>query len=250
MCRIYQPLLRFQVMVNSKIPNALCDHAFLVMNPQGMQPAHIPCLPDAKLDEMVSAGILSAEKKETCLELSRLAQSVHAPLLAVWPFRTTRSVVSVFTGTRSYWCPTGRVRVSFDPQGPSWFCVCPVSGCVHRKVLRWYLFVERPHMLRGDKEDVEVQEPVDAVEPPEEQMREQDMIRKMALHRYRNCRLPVEFPPELLNEGCLQPPFSFAPTETCCAECNAELGDARPVTTKATLLVLGYPGLHKRRCLL
>ena len=124
-----------------------------------------PPLMAASLQSMVDQGLLSTTRQEECQQLQRkaLSEEVNCVFPIFWenqrpPERFIH--FSVFTGEHDSWCHFGRTRVYFDTHKGQWHCQCQnkTKQCSHRCVCKWWLFQERPQLLRDTDPTTDVEE--------------------------------------------------------------------------------------------
>lgn len=230
------------VAVNSGVPNFDCSHTELIRLDT---PTAEAALNLEVLDTMVKGTALSSAVRDDLLALHASAQTVNAPLAAVWPYgRTSRVLLSVFTGIRCNWSLFGRVLVtcSFSGRG-SLRCECPIISCRHRAVMRWYLAQNHP-VVPGAKfvEAVDEEGPVAPTQP--DSVPELD-FGAVALYQLGNKKMPLQIPREQQDESGIAADLVLIPAETECHRCGSRLSAPSVVSRQATALLYREPGVVK-----
>ena len=115
--------------------NFMCPHLVSCMNAS----SEVKSMP---LCEIVNLKMSEATKERLTTLLSSAAIS-ESPLVIKYPSATEVQYFSVFSGLNRYWCPFGRVVVSFQKDS-SLLCPCtpPRHNCCHKAAVRWALELE------------------------------------------------------------------------------------------------------------
>ncbi|XP_067303075.1 uncharacterized protein si:ch211-10d23.5 isoform X2 [Pseudorasbora parva] len=151
-------------------PGKECRHLVRTHHARPYAPPPPLCL--NSLEQMADKHVLSEPEKQECQGMNSRAclEGVDCVYPIFWEEHelSERCVYfSVYTGLKDKWCQFGRTRVSFDTKSGNWKCLCEHKRdrCVHKYLSMWWLFQERPELLRNaldiSAESVDVLEEVE-----------------------------------------------------------------------------------------
>ncbi|XP_076132941.1 uncharacterized protein LOC143114989 [Alosa pseudoharengus] len=195
-----------QIAADSGNPGTECKH--LIRTNKSLPHSTPPPLMAGSLQLMVDMGLLSTVRQKECQQLQEKAQSKG--VVSVFPifwggqdkdnYKDCYLQFSVLTGQTDGWCIFGRVRVSFDTRKGQWHCRCHEKSerCTHRCMCIWWVFQERPHLLKdthhqsSDEEGEECQKDYIKETP-----KHQEYCSQMTEYLWQNKKVPAELPHEL-----------------------------------------------------
>ncbi|XP_052009945.1 uncharacterized protein LOC127662694 [Xyrauchen texanus] len=251
-----------KIAAQSGHPGTECHHLRRTISAQRYIPPQT--INSASLEQMLDKGLISKSRAQECkdLHLKASEEEVDCVVPIFWGeygLSQTYIYFSVFTNLKDNWCQLGRTIVTFDTMSGRWHCQCRGSkhrvSCVHRHVCMWWIFQERPSLLRehsnASPEEIEDLEEKDQERDDESKPSNETASAVIKITEYflRCKRIPENLPQDLiLTEMTI--PESFVPKETQCpycpGPCYPDLSEAILKTKHATIYALF--SVHRGMC--
>nr|XP_039253461.1 uncharacterized protein LOC120330648 isoform X3 [Styela clava] len=190
-----------------------CEHLREV---QFSQPCNIQPLDRAFLSSLIKWNVIDSRREQECINVWNKCILEGEILIAYADFGALgyakrQRYFSVFSDV-SYFCPLGRLRVTFDNENGRWSCVCPLSGdgksCLHEIIAKWFLCQYNPELFNKISKRTSNN---DGANQDEKFMMEYIMKKKM---------IPAEIKKEYMECSL---PNTFSPCENLCPRCSQDL---------------------------